>query len=648
MLTCFGLAIVAVLAGGLMMPATAEIYDTGQIGLNVYNEIDTAQLGGFSYAVWSAYDSATGARQIYTIDSVGLTTQLTNTDYDNIAPVMGTGQNLVWSGFDGSDWEVFYYNGSTTTQITDNSFDDAHTSYLYMGEVNYYPALINSSNNIIWSGWDGTDMEIYVYNATTGVTTQMTDNDYWDDFPRMNNNGIIAWRSQVGDTYYVNLYDGSSTSQIASNSSSFANLRLNNNNQLAWCTSDGTDKEIYFYSSGVTTQVTNNSYNDEWPRLSDDGRMVWHGQSGTYYEIFYYKVGDAGPTEITNPLAQDNYLPVIVGGSGIVNDRIAWYGFDGNDYEIFTYDGSNLIQQITDNSYDDKFVKVNNAGQMLWVGQDEQLVRVSENGIGQTGWNLWGASGDYSRYDFVYHYDSNTTERYSGSFYAPSGFQAFLQVGTNLYNEPSSMGGFSFNGGYYNITKITEGYDSFWDKKSFINSYFEPDYSQNLSVNSTGAATGSNIYVADRTLAHESGYALYNGQPGYFDPFSTAEVYSSTGFSRFDFYYYYYSGDYYTGYVYLPTSMGSDLLYELVYDQPAEMGGAALGGYYYFYNQTNGFGPSYNLKGYVTNYYDSVRGWLSVSPNPVYVADRLKTYEYGYVIYGSQYQYFDPYYAVNF
>jgi hypothetical protein len=484
-------------------------------------------------------------------------------------------------------------------------------------------------------------MEIYLYNPSTDTTTQLTNNNYWDDYPVINNQGYVAWRSKIDNTYYVNLYNGSTTSQIASGNYSFQYLRLNNNNQLSWSNSDGNDSELYLYSKGVTTQITNNSYDDSWANLSDDGRLVWQGSDGSHYQIFSYKISTGATTQVTNS-GYDNYMPRIAGGS--TNPKIVWFASDGNDYEIYAYDGSN-IQQITNNNYDDEFPKVNGAGQILWTADD---------GAQANQWSLYGAAGAYARYDFVYHYDSGDT--YSGSVFAPTSFKSFISNGTDVYNEPAPMGGFSLDGNYYHFTNVTDGYDAYWDKKSWINSYYETDYSQNLSVNTDGSANAGTIYVADRTLAHESGYALYNSQPSYIDPFSSAQTYNSTGFSRYDFYYYYNTGgDYYMGYFYAPTDWASTMSSGAGNTQPIEMGGGTLPGYYQFYNRVDGFGPSYNKKGYVTAYYDAAVGatlnvspTASTTPGVVSVADRLRANETGYVIYSTYYKYFDPYNSVDF
>ena len=50
-------------------------------------------------------------------------TQITDNSEDDEEPQV-SGTNVVWKGWDGNDWEIFLYDGSSVMQITDNSEDD--------------------------------------------------------------------------------------------------------------------------------------------------------------------------------------------------------------------------------------------------------------------------------------------------------------------------------------------------------------------------------------------------------------------------------------------------------------------------------------------------------------------------------------------
>jgi hypothetical protein len=86
---------------------------------------------------------------------------------------------VVWSEHDGSDEEIFLYNGTTTVQLTDNSYDD-------------YSPRINDSGQVVWyGGWEESNYEIFLYNGST--TVQLTDNSFNDAHPELNNSGQVVW-----------------------------------------------------------------------------------------------------------------------------------------------------------------------------------------------------------------------------------------------------------------------------------------------------------------------------------------------------------------------------------------------------------------------------------------------------------------------
>ena len=61
------------------------------------------------------------------------------------------------------------------TDLTDNLYTD------YAGKPQ-----INSSGHVVWFGYDGTDYEIFYYNGST--VTQLTNNSEGDWYPHINNN----------------------------------------------------------------------------------------------------------------------------------------------------------------------------------------------------------------------------------------------------------------------------------------------------------------------------------------------------------------------------------------------------------------------------------------------------------------------------
>jgi serralysin len=57
---------------------------------------------------------------------------------------------VVWEGWTGIvDREIFFYDGTSTTQITDNALGD-------------YAPQINDNGQVVWEENDGSDKEIFL------------------------------------------------------------------------------------------------------------------------------------------------------------------------------------------------------------------------------------------------------------------------------------------------------------------------------------------------------------------------------------------------------------------------------------------------------------------------------------------------------
>ena len=134
--------------------------------------------------------------------------------------------------------------------------------------------------------------------------------------------------------------------------------------------------------------------------------------------------------------------------------------------------------------------------------------------------------GSYSRYDFNYYYNDGSGDYYTGYVYAPTSFETFLTVGTIISDQPSNLwssGYQSLNGGYYYLTAITDGFNSSYDKKEYITSYYDSSLGSSLGVNTDGSDTAGQVYVADRTASWESGYVIYGSQNDTFSVYKQAD-----------------------------------------------------------------------------------------------------------------------------
>lgn len=107
-------------------------------------------------------------------------TQLTNNSVNDYGPAI-SGTNVVWSGWDGSDWEIY---SNFAGQLTDNSISD------------FTPSI--SGTNVVWFGWGlGTDSEIY-----SSFAGQLTNNSTNDHAPAISGTNVV-WYGWDGSDYEI-------------------------------------------------------------------------------------------------------------------------------------------------------------------------------------------------------------------------------------------------------------------------------------------------------------------------------------------------------------------------------------------------------------------------------------------------------------
>ncbi len=288
-----------------------------------------------------------------------------------------SGNTVAWYGNDGEDYEVYYYDGTSIIQLTDNSTGD------------FSPSV--SNGNVVWYGLaSGEDNEIFLYDGS-GVT-QLTNNLVHDTLPKTSN-GYIAWQEQVAfGAYNVKIYDGSNIVTVGSafthamsdntiawreeywtpqmqhwsrimyfdGSSEITVYQPDGNvynpimsgSNIAFGSYDGNDTEIFFYNGSGLTQLTDNDY--EEGHLSIDGNhLVWQSAEGN---IYYFNGSNI--TSITDA----GITPDVSG------DRIVYVSHDGEDYEIFLYENGSTIQ-LTDNNYDD-YKPTIDGDDIAWITND--------------------------------------------------------------------------------------------------------------------------------------------------------------------------------------------------------------------------------------------------------------------------------------
>lgn len=203
-----------------------------QLTNNTYDDYDPVIC--YPYVVWES-DSGTGdTYEIWFCDLSAIKPKplrLTTNDYHDLYPDVSIASrtdphpNVVWQGNPkGDNWEIFYYDGTSTLQLTNDVKDDQ------------LPKV--SGENIVWrNGTASNEWEIYLYKGT--VPIRLTDNLFPDSRP---------------DIYGSN---------------------------VAWECLDGSDWEIYSYYAGSVECITRSfpDANDRYPVVSGT-KVAW--QRGDY------------------------------------------------------------------------------------------------------------------------------------------------------------------------------------------------------------------------------------------------------------------------------------------------------------------------------------------------------------------------------
>ena len=279
--------------------------------------------------VWSGYEDGDNEIYFYNHDNASVTRLTNNDTYDSDPQI--DGNNIVWSSEEDGDNEIYFYNGSETIQLTDNDVRDG--------------AVQVSGNNVAWLSYEGTpnyrfpsNSEIYFYNGSE--TIKLTNDDTFKSGFSLDGDNLV-WSSSDGKDTEIFLFDGSDVKQLTTNSTSDDNPQISGNN-IVWLGYDGNDSELYFYNGVETIQLTDNYTYDSSPRISGNN-IVWSGNDGNDNELYLYNGSET--IQLTDNDIYD-------GNPYISGNNVVWSAHDGNDNEIFFYNGSETIQ-LTDNDISD-------------------------------------------------------------------------------------------------------------------------------------------------------------------------------------------------------------------------------------------------------------------------------------------------------
>lgn len=237
---------------------------------------------------------------------------------------------IAWAGGWYANSEIYYWDGQSTRQISDNVYSATGPS-LYDGRIAWEQYVGDDREEIFY--WDGSQV------------TQITSYDGIQQSPSLWGDTIM-WNSIIEESdgtsrYDIYGWDGADVDLVKESASSPSLY----GDGIAYKRSVGShSNEVFLWDGEKELQITNTPGRNVYSLSLWDGQIVYElGISSSESEIWFW---DGTTNEMIFANGHSNYNPCLQNG------YVAWGGFDGNDFEIFLWDGKE-VHQVTDNTWDD-------------------------------------------------------------------------------------------------------------------------------------------------------------------------------------------------------------------------------------------------------------------------------------------------------
>jgi len=364
-------------------------------------------------------------------------TRVTTNDRDDFRPKLNASGRVVWSGYDGSDFEIYSANadGSDLVQITSNSSIDEAPQ-------------INAAGRIVWQSFDGAQYDIYCADSDGTDVVRITNNDTMDWHPQINDSGRIVWDGFDGDDLEIFSAnsDGTDVVQITNNTAASGMPtddtwpQINNAGRVVWMGCDSDDWEIFSANADGTdlVQLSASSLDDEYPQINDLGRVVWHCYWSSFNfssaaDIYSSNADGSDYVRITNTSSED-WHPQINNSNVVV-----WMRYDGSDWEIYAANADGTgITNLTSNSAQDMHPVIDDDGIVAWQGLDKNPAPNDQNP--DDDWEIFAYKNGT-----VYQITDNLTDDRAPAISTGSGFawhgDAGAQGEADIFTAPSSVAG---------------------------------------------------------------------------------------------------------------------------------------------------------------------------------------------------------------
>ena len=239
-------------------------------------------------------------------------------------------------------------------QLTDNDYPDQ------------LPRI--DDGQVIWQGGEEGEVEIYFWD---GTDTQQISTGNGVNYDHQIDNGKVVWSSEGLITlnnesffaYQLLYWDGTDVELLYNNNNNHPLRRAAvSNGEVVWDEDDqqiilwdGTDL-VYIDDSGYVLNAQIHNGEVVYYSFNDSAIYYWDGKSYTTTGVYIQKIASAYQYDVSPQ-------PKIHNGQAVWQS----YDYDDMDYEVFYWNGTE-VKQLTDNSYDDIYPQIHN-GQVVWYGK---------------------------------------------------------------------------------------------------------------------------------------------------------------------------------------------------------------------------------------------------------------------------------------
>jgi hypothetical protein len=357
------LLLVLILGISIPLSSVAPSYAGGGVPFSlpwVINQLSTTppcyhnnyapQINDQGWVTWQGLNSS-GMEEIFLFNKVStpiLPIEISTTSTNNYSPQINNNGWVTWLGLDISLQQQIYLwkpPAGPPIQISTTSTNNSSPQ-------------INDSGWVTWQGLDiSLQQQIYLWKPPAGPPIQISITSTNNSSPQINNNGWVTWQGSNGSDIKIYLYDATTYPplppdpsifnvpvMISTTSSNNSSPQISNNNSplgvacVTWQAESGS--QIYLYSlnkkppflppfyppyfSSLQQISDSSSFNNCYPQINDKGWVTWQGLDASYVDqIYLYKSGTHSNFSIGSSC-------IIYGRPQINNSgSVTWMEYDG-------------------------------------------------------------------------------------------------------------------------------------------------------------------------------------------------------------------------------------------------------------------------------------------------------------------------------